>query len=112
MAIPLRLGDAAEVINVLGLALSSEGLLELLEYDGGIIVDSNKLSVSKDGPQGLLGGLVSVPSVGNTDMKFGNIQEWDNRLRTPLGLALQGITRANYLTQGCNSTGRNKGILG
>jgi len=79
---PLRLGDAAEVINVLGLPLSPEGLFELLERDGGIIVDSNKPSVSKDGPQGLLGGLVSVPSVGNTDMKFGNIQEWDNRVCT------------------------------
>ena len=50
---PLRLGDAAEVINVLGLPLSPEGLLELLERDGGIIIDSNKPSVSKHGPQGL-----------------------------------------------------------
>jgi hypothetical protein len=57
MAMPLRLGDAAEVINVLGLPLSPEGLFELLERDGGIIVDSNKPSVSKDGPQGLWGGV-------------------------------------------------------
>lgn len=109
---PLRLGDAAEVINVLGLPLSPEGLLELLERDGGIIVDSNKPSVSKHGPQGLWGDLVGVPGVGNTDVEFGNIQEWDNGLRTPWGLALQGITRANCLTQGCNSTGCNRGILG
>jgi hypothetical protein len=53
MAMPLRLGDAAEVINVLGLSLSSEGFLELLERDGGIIINNNKPAVIKYGPQGL-----------------------------------------------------------
>jgi hypothetical protein len=53
MAIPLKLGNAAEVINVLGLPLSPEGLFKLFKRDGGIIINSNKPTVSKHGPQGL-----------------------------------------------------------
>jgi hypothetical protein len=38
MAMPLRLSNAAEVINVLGLPLSPEGLLELLKRDGVLLL--------------------------------------------------------------------------
>jgi hypothetical protein len=86
----LRLGDTAEVIDILGLGLSPESLLELLECEGILLlIVMNQPSVNT--VYRVYGTfLVSVPGVGNTDVKFGHVQGCSS-----------GITGVNRLTQGC-----------
>jgi hypothetical protein len=43
MVILLSLGGTAEVIDILGLPLSPESLLELLEREEGIVIDPNMM---------------------------------------------------------------------
>jgi hypothetical protein len=79
---PVRLGDITEVINVLSVPLSPKNVFKIVKRDRGIIVDSNKPTISKNGPQGLSGGNIGIPGVGNTDVKFGDVQGLGGRLRS------------------------------
>jgi hypothetical protein len=81
VAMPVRLGDITKVINVLSLPLSPKNVFKIVKRDKGIIVNSNKLIISKNGSQGLSGGSISISGVGNTDVKFGDVQGLRGRLR-------------------------------
>jgi hypothetical protein len=85
---PVRLSDITEVINVLSLPLSPKGVFKIVKRDKGIIVDSNKPTISKNSPQGLSRGSISIPGVGNTDIKFGDVQGLGGRLRSSWSLTL------------------------
>jgi hypothetical protein len=49
---PVRLSDITEVINVLSLPLSPKNVFKIVKCDRGIIIiiNSNKLIISKNGP--------------------------------------------------------------
>jgi hypothetical protein len=49
VAIPVKLSNAIKEINVLNLLLSPKGLFKIVKRNGGIIINSNKLAVSKNG---------------------------------------------------------------
>jgi hypothetical protein len=84
----VRFGDITEIINVLSLPLSPKSVFKIVKRDRGIIVDSNKPTISKNGPQGLSGGTIGIPGVGNTDVKFSDVQGLGGRLRSSWSLAL------------------------
>jgi hypothetical protein len=47
---PVKLSDITEVINVLSLPLSPKGVFKIVKCDKGIIIDSNKPIINKNGP--------------------------------------------------------------
>jgi hypothetical protein len=85
---PVKFGDITEIINVLSLPLSPKNVFKIVKRDRGIIVNSNKPTISKNGPQGLSGGIIGIPGVGNTDVKFSDVQGLGGRLRSSWSLTL------------------------
>jgi hypothetical protein len=79
---PVRFNDITEIINVLSLPLSPKSVFKIVKRDKGIIINSNKPIISKNGPQGLSGGTINILSVGNTDVKFSDVQGLRGRLRS------------------------------
>jgi hypothetical protein len=45
----VRLSNTVKIINILSLALSPKGLFKIVKRNEGIIINSNKLVVSKNG---------------------------------------------------------------
>jgi hypothetical protein len=73
MAMPVRFSDITEVINVLSLLLSPKNVFKIVKRDKGIIINSNKPIISKNGPQDLSGDNINISGVGNTDVKFNDV---------------------------------------